>query len=378
MRKPTHVEEYRHAAQRRLPSMVMDFLDGGALDEITLRANVDDLARTLLSQRVLRDVADIDVSTVVLGQRLRLPILIAPMGLLSLFCADADVEMARAARAAGTVFVHSAWSGAPLAQVAEVGSEAVWAQTAFWRREELLDNHLDQIERAGIDVLVLPADVAYSSKRERDLRHGFSMSGLPRLSSLLAAATKPRWCHRMLTGPKVAFGNQNQTARGSWLGLRQMAEFLDEAENPRATWDDVRRIRERWKGKVVLKGVMTADDAIRAVDAGVDAVYVSNHGGRQFDAQPSTVSSLAAVAEAVSGQVDILVDGGVCRGSDVVKMRALGATACLIGRPAVYGVAAGGRQGVSDVLSLLADELVTTMGFVGCTSIAEVSGEVLA
>ena len=356
--------------------MVFDFLDGGALDESTLRANADDLSRILLQQRILRDVADVDVGVTVLGQALSRPILIAPMGLLSLFHPEADVAMARAAHDAGTIFVHSAWSGAALGDVAAAGRGAVWAQTAFWRHAEHLDAHLDRITREGIDVLVLPGDVAYSSKRERDLRHGFSMSTVPRPASLLNAATRPRWCRRMLTGPPVVFGNQ--TERGRWRSFKQMAEFLEDAENPSATWEDLRRIRERWGGKIVLKGVMAADDARRAVDAGVDAVYVSNHGGRQFDSQPSTAMALPAIAKAVGGQTEILVDGGVRRGSDVAKMRAMGATACLVGRPAVYGMAANGRDGVKAVLDILSDELVTALGFVGCRSFADVSAQVLA
>ena len=356
--------------------MVFDFLDGGALDESTLRANADDLSRILLQQRILRDVADVDVGVTVLGQALSRPILIAPMGLLSLFHPEADVAMARAAHDAGTIFVHSAWSGAALGDVAAAGRGAVWAQTAFWRHAEHLDAHLDRITREGIDVLVLPGDVAYSSKRERDLRHGFSMSTVPRPASLLNAATRPRWCRRMLTGPPVVFGNQ--TERGRWRSFKQMAEFLEDAENPSATWEDLRRIRERWGGKIVLKGVMAADDARRAVDAGVDAVYVSNHGGRQVDSQPSTAMALPAIAKAVGGQTEILVDGGVRRGSDVAKMRAMGATACLVGRPAVYGMAANGRDGVKAVLDILSDELVTALGFVGCRSFADVSAQVLA
>lgn len=375
-RTPVSIDQYRRIARRRLPSMVFDFLDGGALDEATLRANTDDLARILLQQRVLRDVADVDVSVTVLGRRLRQPILIAPMGLLSLFDPHADVAMARAAHDAGTIFVHSAWSGASLADVAAAGRGNVWAQAAFWRHSERLDEHLERITREGIDVLVLPGDVAYSSKRERDLRHGFSMSGIPRLASLLEAATHPRWCRRILTGPPVAFGNQ--TGSGRWRGFTQMAEFLEDAENPGATWEDLRRIRDRWRGKVVLKGVMAADDARRAVDAGVDAVYVSNHGGRQFDAQPSTAAALPAIAQAVGGQTEILVDGGVRRGGDVAKMRAMGATACLIGRPAVYGVASHGSDGVRAVLDILTDELRTALGFTGCRSFAEAGAQILA
>lgn len=373
--KPVSVEHFRQVARRRLPRMVFDFLEGGALDESTLRANSDDLNRILLQQRVLRDVADIELSATVLGRSLRLPVLIAPMGLMSLFAPEADVAMARAAHDAGTIFVHSAWSGTSLAAVAAAGRGNVWAQAAFWRHPDRIDEHLERITREGIDVLVLPGDVPYSSKRERDLRHGFSMSRLPRPASVLEAALHPGWCLRFVSGPPPAFGNQ--IATGRWRGLKQMEEFLDDAENPGATWDDVRRIRDRWSGKIVLKGVMAPDDARRAVDAGVDAVYVSNHGGRQFDSQPSTAAALPAIAQAVGGQIEILVDSGVRRGSDVVKMRALGASACLIGRPAAYGAAAYGSGGVRAVLDILADELRTALGFVGCRTFADVCAEVL-
>ncbi|MER8103372.1 alpha-hydroxy acid oxidase [Kitasatospora sp. NPDC094016] len=375
MSLPVNIDDFRRATRRRLPRIVFDFLEGGALDEITLRSNITDLAALRLRQSVMSDVSGIDLSTTVLGQTLRTPVLISPMGLLSLFHRDADVALARAARAAGTVFVHSAWSGAPLQKVAAAAPGAVWCQAAIWPDQRLVDQHLDRAEEADVPVLVLAGDVAVSSKRERDLRNGFTMQARPALRGVLNAATKPRWVANFLFGPKITFGDQSIDGRA--MNIREMGEFM-ETENDAVTWDDVIRIRKRWRGKLAVKGVMTAQDARRAVDVGVDAIFVSNHGGRQFDAQPSTVSALPEIVQAVDGQAEVLVDGGIRRGSDIVKVRALGATAGLIGRPAVYGLVHSGEAGVTAVLDILRDETATALAFTGNITLNALSTSALA
>jgi isopentenyl diphosphate isomerase/L-lactate dehydrogenase-like FMN-dependent dehydrogenase len=355
--------------------MVMDFLDGGALDEITLRANVDDLARINLQQRVLRDVSTIDLSVTVLGRTLATPTAIAPMGLLSLFRPDADVSLARAAHRAGTIFVHSAWSGAPLKEVAAAAPGSVWSQITFWPDARLVDQHLQRAADSGIEVLVVAADVSVSSKRDRDLRNGFTMEGRPSVGSVLNAATKPGWLRAFLMGPRVTFGDQS--VDGKPMNLKQMQAFM-EHENASATWSDVQRLRSAWPGKIVVKGIMSADDARAAIDAGADAVYVSNHGGRQFDAQPSTAAALPAIANAVSGQVAVFVDGGIRRGSDIVKLTALGADLCLVGRPAVYGLVDSGPAGARCVLQILTDETAVALAFCGATKLRDVDLSVIA
>jgi isopentenyl diphosphate isomerase/L-lactate dehydrogenase-like FMN-dependent dehydrogenase len=369
------VQDLRGVAARRLPRMVMDFLEGGALDEVTLRANVDDLTAVLLQQRVMRDVCDIDVAVTVLGTTLRTPVAIAPMGLLTLFRPDADVSLARAAHDSGTVFVHSAWSGTPLSEVADAAPGSVWSQVTFWPDARLVDQHLQRAHDAGIEVLVVAADVSVSSKRDRDLRNGFTMAGRPAARSVLNAARKPRWLRGFLTGPRVTFGDQS--VDGKPMNLRQMQEFM-EHENAAATWRDVERIRSAWPGRVVVKGIMCPDDAHAAIDAGADAVYVSNHGGRQFDAQPSTTAALPSIAEAVAGRVPVLVDGGIRRGSDIVKMTALGADLCLVGRPAVYGLVHSGAAGVRTALDVLSQEASVALAFTGTTSLPDVDRSVLA
>lgn len=374
MKAASSVRDFRAVSERRLPRMVMDFLEGGALDEVTLRANVDDLAALRLQQRVLRDVSSVDVGMTVFDRTLRTPVAIAPMGLLSLFRPDADVCLARAAHDAGTVFVHSAWSGAPLADVAAAAPGSVWSQMTFWPDDRLVDLHLERAQSAGIDVLVIAADVSVSSKRDRDLRNGFTMEARPTMRSVLNAARKPRWVTRFLTGTKITFGDQ--AIDGKPMNLKQMHEFM-EHENASATWRDVERIRARWPGRIVVKGIMSPDDARAAIDAGVDGVYVSNHGGRQFDAQPSTASALPAIAEAVAGRVPVLVDGGIRRGSDVVKMTALGADLCLVGRPVVYGLVDSGTAGAARVLDILRDETSVALAFAGSSRLQGIDDSVL-
>lgn len=375
MSAPVNINDFRRLARRRLPRIVFDFLEGGALDEITLRSNISDLSALRLRQSIMNDVSDVDLSTTVLGQTLRTPVLISPMGLLSLFRRDADLSLARAARSAGTVFVHSAWSGTPLKEVADAAPGAVWSQAAIWPDQRLVDKHLDRAEEAGIPVLVLAGDVAVTSKRERDLRNGFTLQARPAARGVLNAARKPRWVSNFLFGPKITFGDQSIDGRP--MNLSEMSAFMH-AENDSVTWGDVTRIRKRWRGKLAVKGVMTGTDARRAIDAGADAVFVSNHGGRQFDSQPSTVGALAEIVQAVDGQADVLVDSGIRRGSDIVKMRALGATAGLIGRPAVYGLVHSGEAGVSAVLDILREEIEIALAFTGNTTPDALTPSVLA
>lgn len=376
MTKLVNVEDHRQRTRRRLPKIVFDYLEGGALDEVTLRRNIDDLHEVRLRQRILCDVSAISLERAVLGTQVQTPVLISPMGLLSLFHRDADIAMARAAHARGTIFIHSAWSGTPLREVAAAAPGSVWAQLSMWKDARLTEEHIERAEAAGIGVLVLAGDVSVSSKRERDLHNGFGMTAIPTVRGALNAARKPRWLRNLLFGPKISFGDQSIDNKP--LTLRQMHQFMETSENQAVTWQDVERLRNRWSGKLVVKGVMSAHDATRARDAGVDGVFVSNHGGRQFDAQPSTSHALEEVASAVGGDLEILVDGGIRRGSDIVKLTGLGANACLIGRPAVYGLVSNGQAGVCTVLDILAHEAATALAFTGATCLDQVGPDTIA
>jgi L-lactate dehydrogenase (cytochrome) len=370
-----NVADMRKIAKRRLPRMVFDYLDGAALDEVTLRDNTADFEHLRLRQRVLQDVSQSHLETSVLGQRVALPIMISPMGALTLFHPDADLALARAAVRAGTIFIHSAWSGTPLEEVVKVAPNSTWAQIAFWKDKGVTRGHIDRAAAAGVDVLVVAGDVGVSSKRERDLHHSFDYRARPLLRDMLDAATKPAWLTRFALGRKITYGNYQIDGRP--MRLNEMGPFMHENDNPGSTWADVEELRSWWSGKIVIKGVMTADDTCQAVRSGADAVIVSNHGGRQFDTQPSTIASLPEVVAAADGHLEVFVDSGIRRGSDVVKCLALGANACLIGRPAIYGLAATGPVGVDQVFEFLRDELVVTLGCVGLTDVKDLDRSVI-
>ncbi|MFJ6139144.1 alpha-hydroxy acid oxidase [Kitasatospora sp. NPDC092286] len=374
--KIVNIEDMRRQARRKLPRMIFDFLEGGALDELTLQDNTEDLVRLRLRQRVLRDMSEIEPGTRVLGQRLALPVMISPLGMLSLFHPQADLAFARAAERAGTVLVHSAWSACSLEEVVAAAPKSIWAQISFWTDAGLTREHVDRAEAAGVEVLVVAGDVNLSSKRERDLHHGMALPPRPTLRDVVDTGRRPGWLARLATGRRPTFGNYRIDGRR--MRMREMGGFMHTMENAAATWADVERLRERWPGKIVVKGVMTGEDTVRAADTGVDAVIVSNHGGRQFDSQPSTIAALPEVVAAADGRLEVYLDGGVRRGSDVVKALALGADASLIGRPAAYGLAALGPSGVDKVFDLLREELETALGFVGVNGVTDLDGSVLA
>jgi L-lactate dehydrogenase (cytochrome) len=376
--KVVSVQDVRRAARRRLPRMIFDFLDGGALDEVTLQDNESDLGRMRLRQRVLQDISSCELETKVLGHQLTSPLMIAPMGLLGLFHPHGDLALARAAAQDGTIFVHSAWSGWSVEDVTNAAPGAVWSQIAFWTDAGISRDHIARAEAAGVQVLVIAGDVALSSKRERDLHHGLVIPPRPTLRNIVNTARKPAWLAglaRLAAGPKLTYGNYRIDGRR--MRLNEMYGFMRANENRAATWADVEQLRERWSGKIVVKGLMTAEDTRSAARAGVDAVLVSNHGGRQFDAQPSTISALPEVVAAAGDAMEVFVDGGIRRGSDIVKCMALGATACLIGRPAAFGLAMDGEAGVRRVLELLREEISVALGFVGRTSVGQLDPSVL-
>lgn len=367
-----NVEQMRQRARRRLPKMVFDFLEGGALDERTLRRNQEAFQNALLRQRILVDVEQVSTSTRVLGQDLDVPIIVSPMGLLTVCHPDADVAMATAARAAGSLVIHSPWSGVSIEETHEAAGGRLWEQISFWKQPEETDRHLARARNLGVETIVIAGDVAVSSKRERDLRHGTSMPPKPPLRDVLDVSLHPGWVTRWLSGRKMTWGTYDIDGRA--IRMAEMSGWMERNENPRATWEDVARIRRQWNGKLLVKGIMTPEDAELALAHGADGVFVSNHGGRQFDGQPGTFDVLPSIADAVNGRGAVVVDGGVRRGSDVVAALSAGADVVAAGRPFAYGLSAGGRNGVARVFEILAEELETAMGFVGATSVAKLGG----
>lgn len=370
------LDDYRRSARAKLPRMVYDYLEGGALDEITLRANTADLDAIRLRQRSLVDVADVATGTRVLGQAVDLPLLVSPMGMLTIFHPGSDPAVARAAAEAGSIFVHSAWAGCALEEVLEVAPERTWAQIAFWKDAAETQRYIDRARANGVTTLVIAGDVGSSSKRERDLRHGLSMPPKPPVVDYFRTATRPQWVWRWLTGRKMTYGNYQIDGRPLRMG--DMNAWMAENKNRGATWAEFAELRQRWEGKLVIKGIMDHEDAARAADEGADGVFISNHGGRQFDAQPSAIEALPSIVEAVGGRAEIYLDGGIRRGHDIVKAVALGATATMAGRPFAYALASGGEPAVAKAFALVREELAGAMGFVGRRTVAEIDESVIA
>ena len=376
---PATVLDYRELARRRLPRQLFDYVDGGAYEESTLRSNVDDLERLLLRQVVMRDVSTRDQSVEVLGQQLPMPVVLAPVGLGGMLARRAEVQAARAAESAGVPFVESTVSICSIEEVARKTSTPPWFQLYVMRDRGFAEELMSRARDVGSPVLVLTIDLAVVGARHRDTRN--AVVGDPPLWAKLLRGldlvSHPRWVRDVaIGGQPLTFGNLENAVPDA----RSPAAFrawVDSQFDPSVTWDDIAWVREHWDGRLVVKGVLDPDDARRAVEVGVDGVVVSNHGGRQLDAVPSTARALPDIVDAVGGDVEVLVDGGVRTGLDVVKMVALGASAVLLGRAWAWAVAARGEAGVRHVLEVIKSDIDVALGLTGHTSIRDVDRSAL-
>ena len=376
---PATASDYRELARRRIPRQLFDYVDGGAYDEATLRSNVDDLGKVLLRQVVMRDVSTREQSVEVLGQQLAMPVILAPVGLGGMLATRAEVQAARAAESVGVPFIESTVSICPIEEVARATSTPPWFQLYVMRDRSYAEDLMARAQAVGSPVLVLTVDLAVIGARHRDTRN--AMAGTPTtLAKVLRGldiAAHPRWIREVAIGGKpLTFGNLEQAVPGARTPTG-FQEWVSANFDPSVTWDDIAWVREHWKGRLVVKGVLDAEDARRAADAGVDGIVVSNHGGRQLDSVPSTARALPDVADAVGDEVEVLADGGVRTGLDVLKMVALGARAVLVGRPWAWAVAARGEAGVRHVLRVMKADLDTALGLTGQTSIAGVDRSAL-
>ena len=370
---PATARDYRELARRRLPRQLFDYVDGGAYEETTLRANVQDLERVLLRQRVMRDVSVRDPSVTVLGQRLAMPVVLAPVGLGGMFAARAEVQAARAAEAAGLAFVESTVSICSIEEVAGAVSAPPWFQLYVMRDRSYAEYLMGRARAVGVPVLVLTIDLAVTGARHRDTRN--ALVGDPpawaKAVRGLDLASHVRWVRDVgIGGRPHTFGNLERAVPGAGSPASFRA-WVNHQFDPSVTWDDVAWIRRNWDGKLIVKGVLDAEDARRAVDAGVDGVIVSNHGGRQLDSVSSTARALPAVADAIGDQVEVLADGGVRTGLDVVKMTALGARAVLIGRAWVWAAAARGEAGIRHLLEVFRSDIDVALALTGHTAITD-------
>jgi L-lactate dehydrogenase (cytochrome) len=377
---PATVLDYRERARRRLPRQLFDYVDGGAYEESTMRANTADLERLLLRQVVMRDVSERDPAVEVLGQRLALPVVLAPVGLAGMLARRAEVQAALAAQAAGVPFVESTVSICSVEEVARSASRPPWFQLYVMRDRGYTEQLMSRARAAGCPVLVLTVDLAVVGARHRDTRNAVVGDDLParaRVRRAFDLLSHPRWIRSVaVAGKPLTFGNLEEAVPGA-RSPAEFREWVDAQFDPSVTWDDIAWVRENWDGRLLVKGVLDPADARRAVEVGADGVVVSNHGGRQLDSVPSTVSALPGIVDAVGDQVEVLVDGGVRTGLDVFKMIALGANAVLVGRAWAWAVAARGEAGVRHVLDVLKADLDVALALTGHTSLAAVDRSAL-
>ena len=376
---PATINDYRELARRRLPRQLFDYIDGGAYEELTMRANVADLARVLLRQVVMRDVSTRDTQVEVLGQKLALPVILAPVGLGGMFATRAEVQAARAAEKAGIAFIESTVSICSIEEVAKATTQPPWFQLYVMRDRSYAEDLLARATAVQAPVLCLTIDLAVVGARHRDTRNAVvgNPGALGKALRALDLVSHPGWIRDVPVGGKpLTFGNLEKAVPHAQRP-DQFREWVDAQFDPSVTWDDIAWVRQNWNGKLVVKGVLDPEDARRAVDAGVDGIVVSNHGGRQLDSVPSTTQALPAVVDAVGDEIDVLADGGIRTGLDVVKMVAMGARAVLIGRAWAWAVAARGEAGVSHVLRVIKADMDTALGLTGQTSIREVDRSAL-
>jgi len=360
-------------AKRRLPAPLFHFIDGGAEDEVTLRRNVEAFDDYEIESEYAVDVSHVDTSTTVLGQKIDMPVMLAPTGLTGAIHPHGELCAARAAARASTTYMMSCMSTATIEEVGAVSDGSKVLQAYTFRDRGLTREFLDRSKAAGFTALCLTYDVPVLGMRERDHATGMTMPPNLTLSSLLEFALKPGWSLRYLLGPKVQIGNiSHRIAEGS-RDVSSVFKFVNGQFDPSATWQDAAEMIQHWNGPVAIKGVMTAADAIRARDAGATAVIVSNHGGRQLDGAAAAIDRLGVVVEAVGDELEVILDSGVRRGNHVIKALALGAKACTVGRAYLYGLGAGGEPGVDRALAMLRDEVERAMALSGFQKISDIT-----
>ena len=376
---PASVMDYRELARKKLPRQLFDYIDGGAYAESTMRSNVNDLRSIHLRQRILRDVSDIDLGVEVLGEKLSMPVVLAPVGLIGMFARRGEVLAARAAEQEGVRFCESTVSICSIEEVMQATSVPFWFQLYVMRDRGYAEDLIARARDAGCSALVFTVDLAVVGARYRDTRNGMmdTISAGSKLRRAWDILSHFGWVSDVaVRGKPLTFGNL-ESAVPDAQNPAGFKDWIDSQFDPSVTWDDLAWVRKHWPGKVVLKGILDVEDARRAVDVGADAIVVSNHGGRQLDDVRSTAAALPPIAEAVGSELEVLVDGGIRSGLDVVKMLSLGAKACLLGRAWAYAVAGGGEAGVAHVLQIIREEMNVAMALTGKRSLEELGPDVL-
>lgn len=374
--KMTCTEDFRRTAVRRVPRMFYDYADSGSWTEGTYRSNEADFQRLKLRQRVAVNIESRSIRSTMIGTDVAMPVAIAPTGLTGMQHSDGEILGAKAAERFGIPFTLSTMSICSIEDVAANTHKPFWFQLYVMRDKDFIANLIDRAKAANCSALVLTLDLQVLGQRHKDIKNGLSTPPNPTIGNLINLATKPRWCLNMLGTKRRTFGNIVGHAKGV-SDLSSLSSWTAEQFDPSLNWDDVQWIKERWGRKLILKGVMDAEDARHAVDSGADALIVSNHGGRQLDGAPSSISALPHIVGAVGNDIEVFMDGGIRGGQDVLKAVALGAKGTFIGRAFLYSLGAYGQEGVTKCLQNMANELDVTMAFCGKTDIHQVDRSIL-
>jgi L-lactate dehydrogenase (cytochrome) len=372
----TNVEDFRELARRRIPRAIFEYGDGGSYNEVTLRANTTDLEDLRFRQRVMVDVSNRSLKTRIVGIEAEMPLVIAPTGLGGLFYADGEIHGALAAEKAGIPFCLSTVSICSIEDVRSAVKTPFWFQLYVMRDRGFTKSLIERAVEAKCSALVLTVDLQVGGQRHRDIKNGLSIPPRLTLRNALDIMTKPEWAIRVLMGRRRTFGNLQNVPAGQG-GMSSLSKWIAEQFDPSLTWKDIEWVRSIWPGKLVIKGLLDEQDARQAVACGLDAIVVSNHGGRQLDSTSSSISALPGIVDAVGGATEILFDGGIRSGHDILKALALGASASMIGRAYLYALASGGLPRVAAMLEILRNELDTTMALTGVRDVTSVNASIL-
>ena len=371
--RAANIDDLRLIAKRRLPGGIFDYIDGGAEDEVSLHRNRDAYQHYEFVPRILRDVSNIDTSTTFLGRTLPSPLIFSPTGFTRIAHSQGELAVARVAAAHQLPYCLSTLSTRSIEEVAAVSNGPKWFQVYVWKDRALVHDMLTRAESLGYEAIMLTVDTAVLGRRERDVRRGFTLPPKLGPGTLIDGITHPSWTWDFVRHDPITFANISGAAGRAVGTAVTLSDFISEQFDPALSWDDIAWFRERWKGHIILKGVQSVDDAQLALTHGVDAIALSNHGGRQLDGAPAPIDLIAPVVHATHGALPIICDGGIRRGGDIVKALAHGASVCTMGRSYLYGLGAAGEAGVERAFSMLDSEMRRTMSLAGVRTIAEIS-----
>lgn len=376
MKTITCVEDLRAVAHKRVPRMFIDYLEAGSYSQETLKANRDDLQTIKLKQKILVDVAKRSTATKILGKPASMPLALAPIGLCGMQRGNGEILAAKAAEKAGIPFCLSTMSVCSIEDVAAEVNRPFWFQLYVMRDRKFIQRLIERAAAAKCSALVLTVDLQVIGQRHNDIKNGLSVPPRLTLPNIFDIMTKPAWVASVLTAKRRTFGNLTEAAAGG--DTASLSVWIQNQFDPTLNWDDVKWIRKLWKGPLILKGILEVEDAKLAARYGADAIVVSNHGGRQLDGAPSSITQLPKLAKAVGNRVEVMFDGGIRTGQDIMRALALGADSCLIGRSYIYGLGAYGEEGVLAAINCLKSELLTTMALTGINKIDEIGPQVLS